>query len=59
MTRRIDTIETDTAQAFTSTGDKIAELSSEFTRRSQATEMSIRETVSEIALQILRLGLTD
>ena len=51
MTRRIDTIETDTAQAFTSTGDKIAELSSEFTRRSQATEMSIRETVSEIALQ--------
>ena len=51
MTRRIDTIETDTAQAFASTGDKIAELSSEFTRRSQATEMSIRETVSEIALQ--------
>ena len=51
MTRRIDTIETDTAQAFASTGDKIAELSSEFTRRNQATEMSIRETVSEIALQ--------
>ena len=51
MTSRVDSIESDTAQALSSIGDKIAELSGEMTRRGEASELSIREKVSEIALQ--------
>jgi len=48
---RLDTIEIDTAQALSRVGDKIAELSGELTQRGDASELSIREKVSEIALQ--------
>ena len=51
LTARIDTIETDTARAISRTGEKIVELSDELTRRGEASELSIREKVSEIALQ--------
>jgi len=51
LTTRIDTIEADTARALAGTGDKIAELSQELTRRGEASELSIREKVSEVALQ--------
>lgn len=51
LTARIDTIEADTARALSSAGDKISELSEELTRRGEASELSIREKVSEIALQ--------
>ncbi|MEP3889052.1 MAG: peptidoglycan-binding protein [Hellea sp.] len=51
MTTRVDTIEADTAQALSSVGNKIAELSGELTQRSETSELSIREKVSEIALQ--------
>ena len=51
LTTRIDTIEADTARALSGTGDKIAELSEELTRRGEASELSIREKVSEVALQ--------
>jgi localization factor PodJL len=51
LSTRIDTIEADTARALAGAGDKIAELSGELTHRSEASEISIREKVSEIALQ--------
>ena len=41
LTARIDTIEADTARALAGTGDKIAELSEELTRRGEASELSI------------------
>jgi len=51
LSERIDTIEADTAQALSRTGEQIAELSEQLVRRGEATEVSIREKVSEIALQ--------
>jgi len=51
LNARIDTIESDTARALAGAGDKIAELSEELTHRGEASELSIREKVSEIALQ--------
>ena len=51
LTARIDTIEADTARALAGTGDKIAELSEELARRGEASELSIREKVSEVALK--------
>jgi len=51
LTARIDTIESDTARALSGAGDKIAQLSEELTHRGEASELSIREKVSEIALQ--------
>lgn len=51
LTERLDTIEADTARALANTGDKIAELSEELTQRGKISEASIREKVSEIALQ--------
>ncbi len=51
LTARIDTIESDTARALSGTGEKIAKLSEELTRRGETSELSIREKVSEIALQ--------
>jgi len=51
ISARVDTVETDTAQALSRVGDKIAELSGELTQRGEASELSIREKVSEIALQ--------
>jgi len=51
FTARLDTIESDTARALAGAGDKIAELSEELTHRGEASELSIREKVSEIALQ--------
>jgi len=51
MAARVDTVEADTAQALSRVGDKIAELSGELTQRSETNETSIREKVSEIALQ--------
>ena len=51
LTARIDTIEADTARALSGAGDKISQLSEEMTRRGEASELSIREKVSEIALQ--------
>lgn len=51
LSARVDTIEADTAQALSRVGDKIAELSEELTQRGETSELSIREKVSEIALQ--------
>ena len=51
LTLRLDTIESDTAKALAGAGDKIAELSEQLTHRGEASELSIREKVSEIALQ--------
>ena len=51
ISTRVDNVETDTVQALSSVGDKIAELSSELTQRGETSELSIREKVSEIALQ--------
>ncbi len=51
LTARIDTIESDTARALAGAGDKIARLTEELTHRGEASELSIREKVSEIALQ--------
>ena len=51
LTARMDTIEADTAQALSRVGDKIADLSNELTQRGTSSEISIREKVSEIALQ--------
>ena len=51
LTARMETIEADTAQALSRVGDKIAELSNELTQRGTSSEISIREKVSEIALQ--------
>jgi len=51
---RVDTIEKDAAQALSRVGDKIAELSGELTQRNTASELSIREKVSEVALQTQR-----
>jgi len=50
-TDKIGSIEKDTASAFSNIGDKIAELSVEIKKRSEASELSIREKVSEIALK--------
>ncbi|WP_162143785.1 SEL1-like repeat protein [Hellea balneolensis] len=54
LSGRVDTIEKDTAQALARVGDKIAELSGELTQRNTASELSIREKVSEVALQTQR-----
>ena len=51
LSARIDTIETDTARALSRTGEQIAEFSEELIRRGETTELSIREKLSEIALQ--------
>jgi len=51
IAQRVDTIEADTARALATTGDKIAELSDELTRRNELNQISIREKISEIALQ--------
>ena len=51
LAERVDTIEADTARALSRTGNQIAELSEQLIRRGEATEISIREKVSEIALQ--------
>lgn len=51
VSTRVDSIEADTAQALSRVGDKIAELSGELTQRGETSELSIREKVSEIALQ--------
>ena len=51
LTARIDTIESDTARALAGAGDQIAQLTEELTHRGEASELSIREKVSEIALQ--------
>ena len=51
LTLRIDTIESDTARALAGTGDKITELTEEMSHRGKSSELSIREKVSEIALQ--------
>lgn len=51
LTTRIDVIESDTASALAGVGDKIAQLSDELTHRGEASELSIREKISEIALQ--------
>lgn len=51
---RVDVIEKDSAQALARIGDKIAELSGELTQRNTASELSIREKVSEVALQTQR-----
>jgi len=48
---KIDTIEQDTANALGNLGDKIVHLSDEIKRRGEASELSIREKVSEIAAQ--------
>ena len=48
---KIDTIEQDTASALGNLGDKIVHLSDEIKRRGEASELSIREKVSEIAAQ--------
>lgn len=51
ITTRVDSVEADTVQALSRVGDKIAELSHELTQRGETSELSIREKVSEIALQ--------
>ena len=51
LTHRIDLIEKDAAQALSHVGEKITELSDELTRRGKASEISIREKVSEVALK--------
>jgi len=48
---RIDIVERDTATALSRAGDKIAELAAELQNRNDAMELSVREKVSEIALQ--------
>jgi len=48
---KIKAIEQDTANAFNQMGDKIIELSDEIKRHGEAGNISIREKVSEIALQ--------
>ena len=49
--QRFELIEQDTAKALGQIGDKIVELSGEIQRRGEANQVSIREKVSEIALQ--------
>lgn len=49
--QKIEIIEQDTAKAFGQVGDKIVELSDEIQRRGEVNQLSIREKVSEIALQ--------
>ena len=51
LTARIDSIESDTARALAGAGDQIAQLTEELTHRGEASELSIREKMSEIALQ--------
>ena len=49
--QKIELVEQDTAKAFNEIGDKIVELSDEINRRGEANQLSIREKISEIALQ--------
>jgi len=51
LTERIQAIETDSAAAFSQIGDKMAQITEELRKHGEAGTVSIREKVSEIALQ--------
>ena len=51
LSERIEIIETDSAAAFGQIGDKMAQITDELKKHGEAGSISIREKVSEIALQ--------